>query len=281
MCYVNEGIRLEGVLGKGGMGVVYAGEIPESGEKVAVKVPHPRTLENEENLIRFFREAKLSARINSPFVARLIGFRDDGPVQYVILEQVAGTDLATDLFKYGPWRPRQTAELIHQLALGLDDIHAADIVHGDIKPANIMVSLISNVFHVKIIDFGVARGLREGDTHLDSDAAPSGTPSFMSPEQIIQPRFPTRSWDLWALACLTYETLTGYCPYPGESVEEQLEVIKRHTHVRPSQINPELKSVDVVFKKAFAKDIYERFQTASEFSACFNASLDHARRHLH
>jgi serine/threonine-protein kinase len=156
---VGNQFRIAGVLGAGGMGVVYAAQHLRLPRLVAVKVLHPHLLRDEGALARFWREAQNAASINSPYVATVydFGVEPDGAA-YLAMEYVAGCTLREFLGPNAPVAPPLVAELVRQIAAGLDAAHALGIVHRDLTPANVMVTRdAGGREQVKLVDFGIAK----------------------------------------------------------------------------------------------------------------------------
>ena len=201
-----------GLLGQGGMGVVYRARDPDLGRELAIKVLHG-SLVTSTQLDRFEREAKLLASLNHPNIATIhaIGETDGRP--YLVLELIAGQPLSQRL-EAGALPLEQVLVLGKQVAAAVEAAHEAGIVHRDLKPANIMVTERGLV---KILDFGIAKavGVRPSageDQELTGAGMLVGTVPYMSPEQIRGEAVDERS-DLWAFGCLLFESLTGRSPF--------------------------------------------------------------------
>lgn len=227
--------EIEGVLGRGAMGVVYLARDPVIGRKVALKtlVLPEGAEEAEEFRVRFLREAQAAGILNHPGIVTVFdaGVDEATGLSYIAMEFVEGQSLK-DLMRQGyPFSFSEVARIGAALAVALDYAHTKGVVHRDIKPANI---LITNQRAVKITDFGVA--------HIPSSSLTSagqfiGTPNYMSPEQVIGSPVDGRS-DLFSLGVVLFELLTGKRPFAGESLTEVSYKIVHEPAPVPSQVRP-------------------------------------------
>ncbi len=206
-----------GILGRGGMGVVYHGRDSRLERNVAIKALPAGLAADPMQRARFDREAKLLATFNHPNIAGIHGLEDVGDVRYLILEHVDGQTLA-DRLKAGPLPIEETLKIAFQVTRALETAHDAGIIHRDLKPGNIM---ITRRLYVKVLDFGLARhsdGDTEQDPHLTAPGHTAGTPGYMSPEQLrAKPQGPET--DIFAFGSVLYECLTGRRAFPGTASE--------------------------------------------------------------
>ncbi len=211
-------------LGAGGMGTVFAATDRTTSEKVAIKFLHVTGPSRAEVVTRFVREAQVLLRIQSENVTRIldVGNLDDGS-PFIVMEHLDGEDLASRLER-GPLRVSEAVDFVRAACAGLTAVHAAGIVHRDVKPANLFVARGSEGRHViKVLDFGIAKLA----THQDaSDASATGdfmvigSMHYMAPEQMLgDPEVDARA-DLWSLGVILYELLAGRLPYDGKSISE-------------------------------------------------------------
>lgn len=229
--------EIEGVLGRGAMGVVYLARDPVIGRKVALKtlVLPEGADEAEEFRIRFLREAQAAGILNHPGIVTVYdaGVDEATGLSYIAMEFVEGKSLR-DLMRQGyPFSYSDVARIGAALAVALDYAHAKGVVHRDIKPANI---LITDQGAVKITDFGVAR---LATSSLTTTGQFIGTPNYMSPEQVTGSPVDGRS-DLFSLGVVLFELLTGKRPFAGESVTEVSYKIVHEPPPVPSQLRPGL-----------------------------------------
>ncbi|GEM_PF-1822178 len=247
------------LLGRGGMGQVHMAR-HRSGHLVAIKRVRD-TLSND--LIvrdRLANEAKLLRRVKHPNVIRALDAgQDTDGTPYLVMDRITGTSL-TQLAKAGPIPLARIASITTQLLAGLAAIHAAGVVHADIKSSNVM---IDESDLVQIIDFGLARTM----SRFDSNGLIAGTPSYMAPE-VIAGEPPTIAADIYAVGTIVYELLTGTPPFRGplaailvRQLHEAIEPpSKRAPHL---DISPEL---DAAVLRALSRDPKDRFASADELS---------------
>jgi serine/threonine-protein kinase len=203
--------RLDERVGAGGMGEVWRGTDEVLGRTVAVKVMLPGVAGNPGFAERFLSEATAMARVNHPAVASIHDYGTDAGVTYLVMEFVDGESLAALLGRVGRLGPADTMRVIAQAAEGLQAVHAAGLVHRDVKPANL---LIRRDGQVVVTDFGISR--HEDASRLTAPGAILGTPSYLSPEQVLgHPVGPLT--DVYALGLTAYECLAGQKPFEAEN----------------------------------------------------------------
>ena len=209
--------RIEGLLGEGGMGVVYAATDLELGEPVAVKTLHEGISGNPRMLARFKQEVQLSRRVTHPNVCRIFDLfqheRGDGMVvAFVTMELLEGETLAQRIRRQGRMAAGEAVALARQMTGGLGAAHRAGIVHGDFKSGNVMlVEVAGRGQRVVITDFGLAR---EYDAFATDVQEVRGTPAYIAPEQ-LEGKPLTPACDIYALGVVLYETVTGRLPFEG------------------------------------------------------------------
>ena len=258
-------IHLRELLGEGGMGRVFSAHHEGLDREVAVKVLGPAFQHHPQARERFLREARIAARIDTPYSVRVLDYECSTALPYIVFEKIEGEDLASRLHRVGTLSPMELETIVRQLAAALDAVHAAGVVHCDVKLANVMVYESKAGLEAKLIDFGVARALDESP--LDGDESPSGTIYAMSPEQILKPEEAAPHWDLWGLAVLAFTALTGKPPFQGKSMiavlgaalQRQREPINATRLLLGPQI-------EEVFDRAFSMNVQERFATATAFA---------------
>lgn len=200
-----------GELGRGGMGVVYLAQHRKLGRRVAVKTLSPERMAKENSMARFEREAKVFASIRHPHIANLYEFEDEGPLAFLALEYVEGTDLEKERKKGRRWTSEETARILLAMAEALAHTHEKGILHRDIKPGNILIEKGTN--RSVLTDFGLAKG--QTDDTLTAAGFAVGTPAYMAPEQITD-QFggkPDGRADLFSLGVVAYEMLTQVHPF--------------------------------------------------------------------
>ena len=218
--------RLDRLLGKGGMGRVYAGTQLSVDRPVAVKILREEISDSELVQRRFFREAKIAAAIRHPNVVSIIDFGRDESLDalYIVMEYVDGRSLAT-MLRRGRLRLPLALHVARQVCSGLSEAHAAGIIHRDLKPDNVMLQLTAEgAVTARLLDFGIALP-SGGDTRFTATGAILGTPHYMAPEQAQDTAVDARA-DLHALGVMLYEMLTGRLPWVAETpVAVMLKVV--------------------------------------------------------
>lgn len=255
-------------LGQGAMGRVYLAEHIKMGRRCAVKVMSPDLLTDADAIGRFNREATNASRIQHPNVAAVYDFGEssDGLV-FLAMEFVPGEALSRICERERVLPAERAAHIARQVADGLDAAHDKGIIHRDLKPDNIMIARSKDGRDVvKIVDFGIAKGTQHGATGhepLTRTGVVVGTVQYMSPEQLGGDPLDGRS-DLFALACILYEMLTGQSAFPGATIEARLQRRLAGEPLRPRDANPNVPApLDAVVVKALSRDPDARFQTAA------------------
>ena len=272
------GYRIEGRLGQGGMGVVYRAEHPRVGATVAIKVMDPTLGTDEAFRERFVRESRLAARIRHP---NIIPIYDAGEWQgdlYIAMRYVEGDDLRSILRREGALPIERACTIGAQIASALDAAHRVGLVHRDVKPANILVESGPDPDSSPIaylVDFGLTK-------HVDSHSGVTGsgellgTIDYIAPEQVSGGRVDGRA-DVYSLACVLFECLTGAVPYVREN---QAAVLWAHLHDDPPRataMNTALPSlVDAALARGMAKSPEDRFSTCRELVAAVREPLEAA-----
>jgi len=234
------GYRIDGLIARGGMGVVYRATHLALERPVALKVIARHLAEQEDFRERFLRESRLAARLDHPNVVPIYDAREEEGELIVAMRLVGGGDLKRRIAERGPLPPRKAIDLLAQVAEALDAAHAAGIVHRDVKPHNTLLE----GGHAYLSDFGLAKAL--GDSGALSDASIVGTVEYMSPEQWRGQKVGPAT-DVYSLGCVLYETLTGIAPFERQAVDSEPEM-------------PE--GLDAVIERAVAKDPGQRYPTA-------------------
>ncbi|MEC8809755.1 MAG: hypothetical protein CSH49_02135 [Alcanivorax sp.] len=254
--------QIQGLLGKGAMGVVYKGFDPNIARPVAIKTIHASLLDTEmgrELLDRFRNEAQAVGRLNHANIVSIYEFDQDKGTPYFVMEYVEGHDLKTLLKDGRKYSPQEAVHIIGAILSALDYTHKLGIVHRDIKPANVF---ITHNGQIKLADFGIAR---VDNAELTQMGSVLGTPSYMSPEQCKGQPVDPRS-DLFSTGVVLYELLAGKKPFSGDNTHAIMHSVLSAEPERPSSQNPALpKAFDGILKKALCKDVGHRYQTAAEF----------------
>jgi serine/threonine-protein kinase len=276
--FVNGRYRLLAPLGRGGMGEVWRAEHLALRAEVAIKFPAaslaaasgPAVFER----LRF--EAQIAARLaaQTPHVVAVhdAGTDDDGP--FVVMEYVRGRTLREALKADGPLPIERATALVAQVAEALAGAHALGVAHRDLKPSNLLlVERPGGAWLVKVADFGIAKALREDlAADLPEETAGGvmvGSPAYMSPEHYCGSA-PTERDDLWALAVIAYEAITGKQPFHGRSFADLFVALTSGRFLPPSSRRAALSpAVDVFFARALAKEPARRFHSAEALAQAF------------
>jgi serine/threonine protein kinase len=249
------------LLGRGGMGEVWRAHDTTIDRVVALKMLLPHYAQDPDFDKRFRREARTAARLDDPHVVPIYDVGEIDGRLYVTMRLINGVDLDT-LLKTGPLKPERAVHIIEQIASALHTAHRAGLVHRDVKPSNIL--LADNDF-AYLIDFGIARAA--DDTALTSEGSTIGTWAYMAPERFragdIEP-----SSDIYALACVLYQCLTGEPPFPGSTLEQVAVGHMVAPPPRPSETsNTVPRGLDRVIETGLAKHATDRYPTAVEMAA--------------
>ncbi|WAC93855.1 serine/threonine-protein kinase [Mycobacterium sp. Aquia_213] len=245
--------RLINLLGRGGMGEVWRAYDTVTDRIVALKVLAAHFAADRTFQQRFRREAHSAARLNNPHVVPIHTYGEIDGRLFVDMRLIDGRDLATVLAS-GAMAPSRAVHIVEQVAHAVYAAHKIGLVHRDIKPSNILLD--ENDF-AYLIDFGIARVL--GETGLTGTDAVVGTLRYMAPERFRVGQADARS-DIYALACVLYECLTGGAPFPGDSIEQQLAGHLSEPPPRPSDCGAP-PAFDAVIATGMAKDPAQRYAT--------------------
>ena len=265
--------QVEKELGKGAMGVVYLGKDPKIGRVVAIKtMALAQEFEAEELTdvkARFFREAETAGRLNHPNIVTIFDAGEEHDLAYIAMEFLKGRDLVPFTRPDALLPVDRVVSIAARVADALGYAHRQNVVHRDVKPANVMYEPESDT--VKVTDFGIARIT---DSSKTKTGMVLGTPSYMSPEQLAGRKIDGRS-DLFSLAVSLYQMLCGRLPFDGESMAQLMFKIANEPAPDILGINPKLPPALVAFlDRAMAKDADARFQTGEEFAQALRACAD-------
>ncbi|MEI7946990.1 MAG: protein kinase, partial [bacterium] len=272
---VFEKYRIEGVLGKGGMGEVYLLRHQVLDSLFALKILFPEVARKNQKFVdRFIREAKLAAKIQHP---NLVAVYDTGQhaetgIYYIIMEYVSGGSVRELLKREEKLSEKRALEITAQVTEALVAAHANHMVHRDIKPDNIMFSADGVA---KLADLGIAKSTGDKDTLLTVDISVFGTPAYMSPEQALDSRMVDSRSDIYSLGIVLYEMLTGNKPFTGKTSIEILAQVLREAEIQDVRtINPAV-SVQTaeLISCMVAKKMENRPSTPSELLARIRAIL--------
>ena len=268
--------RLVRELGRGGMSVVLEAVDTRIHRTVALKLMQV-SAHYDRARARFVREATSVASIRHPNVITVFEAEyPDNSLPYLVMELIRGETLRTWIARGDGFNPRMSADIVAQVADGLEAAHQAGVLHRDIKPSNILLAKLdftsSNVarsnavLQPKLADFGLARPIAP-ETDLTHSGILAGTPAYVSPEQILTPELVDQRSDIYSLGVTLYESLTGTAPYRGSS-QAVLQQIVEGEFVPPKRLNPAIpQDLETICLKAMSHDAGQRYATAAEFGA--------------
>jgi serine/threonine-protein kinase len=267
--------RVTGVLGEGGMGIVYVGEqqMGSTIRQVAIKTLHQHLSKDPSVLARFHRECGTVAQLEHPNTIKFFDFgaTADGTL-YIAMEFVKGSPLNEIIENGGPMIPERVLKIMKQVCGALDEAHKQGIIHRDLKPENlILTDRAGEVDFVKVLDFGIAARSESADSQkeqkLTQQGMVLGTPPYMSPEQFTGKALDARS-DIYSLGVLTYEMLTGKLPFEADT---PWQWATQHMTAQPLPFEVTAPSTSIsdhmrkAILRALSKDREERQETAKEF----------------
>jgi Protein kinase domain len=266
------GYRIEQRLGRGGMGILYLALEPGLERRVALKLIAPEAAADGVFARRFAEESKIAASIEHPNVVPIYAAGKEDGVPFIAMRYVAGADLARRLARERRLEPAAAVELIAQIANGLDAIHAAGLVHRDVKPANVLLSGGGGAEHAYITDFGVARNVAT-ESGLTQTGRFVGTLDYVAPEQISGGEVDARA-DVYALGCLLFKLLTGEVPFPKDGDAARLFAHLNDPPPAPSLYVPEVSmALDDVVIRAMSKSPDDRYPSAGDLGRAALAAL--------
>jgi serine/threonine protein kinase len=260
--------RLKAILGEGGMGLVYRAVREPGDELVAVKVLKRALSRDPVYRQRFEREARVASGVDHRHLVTVLESGEDDGVHYLVMAYVDGRSLGQRIEQKGPLSLSESVRIVAEVASGLDALHAAGLVHRDVKPSNIM---LDEQGAAALTDFGLARG--EAFTVLTRPGEVMGTLDYLAPE-LIAGAAASPSSDIYALGCVAYECLTGAAPFAGRGM---FEVAVAHVEEEPP--DPAEKRADLPSAlswgalQALAKDPARRPTTARAYARMLGAGL--------
>jgi eukaryotic-like serine/threonine-protein kinase len=263
---------------EGAMGEIFRGRHALLGHEVAIKVLVPTASRDRSANDRFLREARIAAKLQHRNIVRVedFGIATDGR-PFLVMQLLRGESLARRMTRVPTLTHAETLDIVRQIAAGVDTAHSAGIIHRDLKPENVFLANEDDRMVVKVLDFGVAKFtdvLANGAGATASNTL-IGTPRYMSPEQARSSRELDGRSDLWSLAMIAYEMLTGTHPFQGEAIAELLVAILTTSIVPPSCVRPELpQTLDVWVDRALARSRYHRFGTGLELVNALSNALE-------
>ncbi len=257
-------------VGEGGMGQVYLAEHIKMKRKSAIKVMRPALVDDPEALQRFTREAENASKLSHPNVASIFDFGETPEgIVYLAMEFIEGESLHAILMREKALHPQVAADVISQAADALQAAHDLGILHRDLKPDNLMLTMRPDgTFLVKLVDFGIARTIDSTVTRVTRTGYAVGTPEYMSPEQLAGDALDARS-DQYALALVSFATLTGQEAFADATGKDSLILRLTSRPRRLAEVRDDIDwpvNLQSVFDRALAPDASDRYDTIAEFA---------------
>lgn len=251
-------------LASGGMGHVFLTEHVYLGARAAVKVPRFATVHARKTLEA---EAQLLSKLDHPNIVRAIDFGQLADARpYLLMEYARGIELDGWLDARGPMESARALGVLRQIASALDYLHARGVVHGDIKPSNVLIDVAVGDF-VKLVDFGIA--FRAGGSER---RGPMGTPAYMAPEQAAGEVWGAAS-DVYGVAALAMELLTGRPPHDGRTAQDAMTAVLSRPAPKPSARGLDVPGLDAVFERGLHAEPARRYSSAGELVCALEAVL--------
>src|ERR1700757_4763565 len=256
------------LLGRGGMGEVYEAEDTRKDRTVALKLLPAVMSHDPVFRKRLQREAHSAGRLQEPHVVPIHDYGEIDGVLYVDMRFIDGTDLRQMLTRYGPLTPARAVAIIRQIASALDAAHESGIMHRDVKPENILITRDDFAY---LVDFGIANAAT--DESLTELGTAVGTYAYMAPERFTNAEVTYRA-DIYALACVLHECLTGGQPYVADSVGAVITAHLMQPIPQPSAVRPGIPAAfDQVIYRGMAKDPKDRFATTGDLATAAHDAL--------
>jgi eukaryotic-like serine/threonine-protein kinase len=261
---------VERVLGVGGMGVVVAARHIHLDEHVAIKFMLPEIAAKGGELVaRFMREGRAAVKIRSEHVARVtdVGLLENG-APYLVMEYLQGRDLQQVLETDGRLAPEHALDFVLQACEAIAEAHSLGIVHRDLKPANLFLAhRADGSACVKVLDFGISKMARTGESGVTRTQATMGSPLYMSPEQVMSAGNVDMRADIWSLGVILYQLVSGQLPFDGESVAQLVFKVVQQPPRPLRQVLPDVHpALEAAVMRCLEKDRAARFQSVGEMA---------------
>lgn len=268
--------ELGGLIGRGGMGEVWAAKHLALEAKHAIKFMEPSLLSEHDAdtiLDRFEEEARATSAISrlSRHVVSVSDYGKHEGIPYLVMEHLEGESLEAHMVRAKTLAPERVLEILEQICLGVTQAHKVNLIHRDLKPGNVFICKDERGgLLVKVLDFGLVRSTTEGDKRLTRRGIAVGTPNYMSPEQARAHPSMDAQCDLWSMAVLAYEMLTGKSPWVGDTMQDVLVAVCRSEFSNVSAVKPELGTrFDAFFERAFQRKAVNRFPSGEALVDAF------------
>ena len=259
--------RLDRLIGAGGMGEVYEAYDTDKGRTVALKILRDKYAQDDTFRTRFLRESRAAAILQEPHVIPIHDWGEVDDALFIDMRLVQGQTLH-DMLESGALSPERAVGIIRQVGAALDAAHAQGLIHRDVKPQNIMVTPDD---FACLVDFGIAQA--QGDTQVTTAGYQVGSLDYMAPERFTD-ESATSAVDVYSLACVLYEALTGARPYPSHSLEQLVAAHVSAPPPQPSTVNPHVPtSLDDVIARGMAKHPDDRYGSAGALGRAAQRAL--------
>jgi tRNA A-37 threonylcarbamoyl transferase component Bud32 len=270
------GYRIDGVISRGGMGIVYRATNVALHRVYALKTLAPELTDDVLFRERFQREMRIAASISHPNVVGIHYAGEHDGVLFLVMDFIYGTDLRHLLRESGGLEPDRAIDLLEQFASALDAAHAKGLVHRDVKPANMLITVRDGEEHGYLTDFGIAKR-SDSVASLTATGGVVGTVHYMAPEQVTGEHVDART-DVYALGCVFFQMLTGNVPYEREN---SIATLFAHVHDPPPPLPDELAELYPTFggviEQAMAKKPEDRYLSAGDFARDAACALSGSR----
>ncbi len=253
---------IENLVARSGMASIYRGTDERTGRPVAIKVPHPEMETDPVFVERFHREQEIGQKLDHPGLMKV--FADEHRSQpYMVMAWVEGRPLRQFMNEQGKFPADRAVKIALQIASALEYVHGHGVIHRDLKPENILVDAND---HIKLIDFGIAANVGSRRITFAKFSPTTGTPDYISPEQVKGKRGDARS-DIYALGVMLYELLTGKVPFTGPNAFVIMNDRLLNNPVPPREIDPSISpQLQEIIYRALERDPAKRYPSAREFA---------------
>src|SRR3954471_19506451 len=267
------GHRIDAIVGRGGMGIVYRATHIALERPVALKVMAADLVREPGFRERFQRESRIAASLDHPHIVPVYHAGEEDGVLYITMRLIDGADLRALLHQDGRFDAQRAARINDQVASALDAAHARGLVHRDVKPANILRTWRNGEEHVYLTDFGLTKSARS-TANLTDTGQWVGTLDYISPEEIRGDGVDART-DVYGLGCVLYHDLTGCVPFESENFAAKVWAHLNETPAALADAVPGIPpALPAVVAKAMAKNPDERYPSAGEFAQAVNDAVD-------
>src|SRR6266567_6790334 len=251
---------IENLVARSGMASIYRGTDERTGRPVAIKVPHPEMETDPVFVERFHREQEIGQKLDHPGLMKV--FADEHRSQpYMVMDWVEGRPLRQFMNEQGKFPADRAVKIALQIASALEYVHGHGVIHRDLKPENILVDAND---HIKLIDFGIAANVGSRRITFAKFSPTTGTPDYISPEQVKGKRGDARS-DIYALGVMLYELLTGKVPFTGPNAFVIMNDRLLNNPIPPREVDPAISPhLQEIIYRAMERDPNKRYANARE-----------------